>query len=174
MSRPRKRFASLQTRQLGGRVYGEDSILSRVRVQTHGPPTSLALLSGVHFVRNSTADAGRLSLPAIPFPESFEPLAQPAPLSLWCSGYDDELAPGVVPKRRMSRNAFFLTPPHRRPVHTKVANRILILERWSGYLKRLARMDFEAKANPFPVPASTSATPVRRGRGRPRQGRVSV
>jgi hypothetical protein len=130
-------------------VYGEDSILSRVRVRTHGPPTSLALLSGVHFVRNSTADAGRLSLPAIPFPESFEPFAQPAALSLWCSGDDDGLPPGVVPKRRMSRNAFFLTPPHRRPVHTKVANRILMLERWCEYLKRLASMDFKRLARMY-------------------------
>src|SRR5690242_753086 len=118
-------------------------------------------------------DAARLSPPVIPFPD-FQPLAVPSPLDLWCNGIDCELPPGAIPKRRFSRNTFFLTSPHRRPIWTKVSNRILVLERWAGYLVRLARMDFEASTKPVPVADPTPEAAVRRGRGRPRKGQVSV
>ena len=113
-------------------------------------------------------NAARVPQPVVPFPD-FEPLAVPSPLDLWCNGVDCELPPGATPKRRFSRNTFFLTSPQRRPISTKVGNRILVLERWPAYLVRLARLDFEAKTNPFPVAAPASAAPVRRGRGRPRK-----
>src|SRR5262249_34055232 len=88
------------------------------------------------------ADAGRLSSPAhshtLP---DFLALAEPAPLKLWLAGMDCELPAGSTPKHRMSRAGFYSTNPSRRPIHVRIANKILVLESWSGYLRRLAAID---------------------------------
>lgn len=131
-----------------------------------------ALLWSVALNHSIAADAVRLSFS---FPEEFEALAEPALLSLWCEGVDCELPPGDAPRHRMSRNAFYLASPHRRPVWTKVARKVYVLETWGGYLRRMAKLDCRLEMPAQPQSKKSSIVmpvkPPRRSRGRPSRAR---